>query len=69
MCILDAGKHLYALAETENVFRAGDISEEDFSSSYTIPVPLDEYNAGVARHARRLAQALCLQAEHVESAG
>jgi CRISPR-associated endonuclease/helicase Cas3 len=60
-----AGK-LHAIVATDAVVCAGDLSDEDFSSSYTVPVSLQEHNAGVARHARRLAKKLSLEAEHVK---
>src|SRR5690606_239747 len=43
----------------------GDISNEDLSSSRTVPIELNKHNAGVAEHARTLANASSLDAEHV----
>lgn len=67
--VLSADEKLHAIVATEGVVRASDISDEDFSSSFTVSVSLEQHNAGVARHARALAQVLSLEAEHVEHVG
>jgi CRISPR-associated endonuclease/helicase Cas3 len=64
--IADRNGSLFALVLTERRVRIGDISDEDLSSSYTVPVGLGEHSAGVAHCARSLAQALALEPHHVE---
>lgn len=64
--ILDSDGSLFALVLTESGVRIGDISDEDISSSRTVPVALHEHNAGVSMHARSLARALSLSSHHVE---
>ncbi|MEC9360050.1 MAG: type I-U CRISPR-associated helicase/endonuclease Cas3 [Pseudomonadota bacterium] len=51
---------LHALTLRDGKPGIEDISDEDLSSSRTVPVPLDEHNAGVARTAARFAKSLGL---------
>lgn len=60
---------LEALIATGRQPRRGDISDEDLSSSHTVPVPLDTHSAGVGRRARTLAEAVGLSAEHIKTLG
>lgn len=64
--ILTSAGKLYAIVATEAAVRTGDLSDEDFSSSYTVPISLGQHNAGVARHARGLARKLSLEANHAK---
>lgn len=64
--IVDPGGALFALVLTQRRVQIGDISDEDISSSRTVPVGLHEHNAGVAERARSLAQVLSLEVQHVE---
>lgn len=64
--IVNSRGKLYAIVATAAAVRAGDLSDEDFSSSYTIPISLQQHNAGVARHARGLAKKLSLEPGHVK---
>lgn len=57
---------LFAVVLTENGVLIGDISDEDVSSSRTIPVALHEHNAGVAKNAKSLAQLLSLEPHHID---
>jgi len=57
---------LFALVLMDGHANVGDISDEDISSSRTLPVALHDHNAGVARYARSLAQSLCLAPQHIE---
>lgn len=57
---------LFAVVLTERGVRIGDISDEDISSSRTIPVALHEHNAGVAKKAKSLAQLLSLESHHID---
>jgi CRISPR-associated endonuclease/helicase Cas3 len=65
--LVSADGKLHALVATEASVRPKDTSDEDFSSSRTVPVPLSEHNTGVAAHARNFAKALCLDEKHVEN--
>lgn len=47
----------------------GDISDEDLSSSRTVPVSLSAHNAGVGQRARILAKAVGLGSSHVSTMG
>lgn len=55
--------HLYAIVVTEARVRPGDISDEDMSSSRTVPVLLRDHNAGVGKKARYLGEVLSLSIE------
>jgi CRISPR-associated endonuclease/helicase Cas3 len=63
--VLRSTGELHGIIATEGAVRTGDMSDEDFTSSYTVPVSLDHHHAGVARQARRLAKSLSLEVEHV----
>lgn len=56
---------LFALVVIERRVHLGDISDEDLSSSQTVPIELHQHNAGVAEHARKLAKASFLDTEHI----
>ncbi|WP_116808705.1 type I-G CRISPR-associated helicase/endonuclease Cas3g [Steroidobacter cummioxidans] len=64
--VVSANGKLHALVVAEASVKPNDASDEDFSSSNTVPVLLKEHSSGVAAHARKLAEALCLGEEHVE---
>ena len=51
---------LYALVVLGSGIRKGDISDEDLSSSRTVPIPLNEHNQGVGQRARAIAEAVGL---------
>jgi CRISPR-associated endonuclease/helicase Cas3 len=56
------GGELYAILLTSTEACAGDISDEDLSSSRTVPIPLDVHNAGVGERAGVLAESVGLDA-------
>lgn len=59
--VVDGGD-LYAIVLTSTGACAGDISDEDLSSSRTVPIPLDAHNAGVGGRAGFLAVSVGLDA-------
>jgi CRISPR-associated endonuclease/helicase Cas3 len=59
---------LFALVLRNNEPGLDDLSDEDLSSSGTIPVSLEKHNAGVGKRARELARAVGLH-DHVETLG
>ncbi|HVX90847.1 MAG TPA: type I-U CRISPR-associated helicase/endonuclease Cas3 [Candidatus Paceibacterota bacterium] len=56
------GGQLHAVVITSRGACAGDISDEDLSSSRTIPIPLDTHSAGVGERARLFAASVGLDA-------
>jgi CRISPR-associated endonuclease/helicase Cas3 len=62
----DLDNSIFALVLTQDRVQIGDISDEDMSSSQTVPVPLCDHNAGVGTRARALGEALQLDPHHVE---
>jgi CRISPR-associated endonuclease/helicase Cas3 len=62
-----AEPNLFALVISADRVCQGDISDEDLSSSQTVPVPLDEHNAGVGERARFLAAAVGLNERHIRT--
>lgn len=60
---------LEALVVTSRKAHRADISDEDLSSSRTVPVALIEHNAGVGARARQLAEAIGLEEAHKINVG
>jgi CRISPR-associated endonuclease/helicase Cas3 len=56
------GGQLHAIVITSRGPCAGDISDEDLSSSRTVPIPLDTHSAGVGERARSFAASVGLDA-------
>ena len=67
-CLVTKQGALHALVLRGDKPGFDDISDEDLSSSRTVPVPLESHNAGVGQRARELAQKVGL-AEQVETLG
>ena len=59
----------YAIVIEEAVARDGDLSDEDISSSRTVPVVLHTHNQGVGRRARGLGTSIRLSHSLVETLG
>ncbi len=67
-CLTAGDGSLYALILREDRVGADDISDEDLSSSRTVPILLERHNAGVGRRAREIAQAVRLD-KHSQNLG
>lgn len=60
---------VYAIVVEEAVTRSGDLSDEDISSSRTVPVTLHAHNRGVGRRARELGTNIKFSHDLVETLG
>ena len=60
---------LYALVVRSGPVRQEDLSDDDLSSSQTVPVALDRHNAGVGAIARTMAKRVGLPTTHVDNIG
>jgi CRISPR-associated endonuclease/helicase Cas3 len=60
---------VYAIVIQEAVTKSGDLSDEDMSSSRTVPVALHAHNQGVGTRARELGTSIKLPQDVVETLG
>jgi CRISPR-associated endonuclease/helicase Cas3 len=60
-------RELYGFIARSRGLEAGDLTDEDLSSSHTVPVTLEEHNAGVGERARTLAESLNLNEQHIRN--
>jgi CRISPR-associated endonuclease/helicase Cas3 len=67
--VTDHSGDLHAVVVTNRRPAAGDISDEDISSSQTVPVTLGSHNSGVGRKARELGSSVGLAPELVQLLG